>query len=294
MTELVATLAALLADAAGRLAAAGVPAPRRNALRLWADLNATEPARAWLVREHEVAPSDAARFLDAVARRAAGEPLAYVSGVVGFRRLTLEIDRRALIPRPETEGLVGLVLTRVPGGSVADVGTGSGCIALSLAVEGSYERIVAVDRSGGALSLAAHNARRAGIRRMARPGGPSPVSFVRGDLTGALVTSGLDAVVSNPPYLTTAEYAAVDDAVRAWEPRDALVGGADGLDAVRGLAHDAHRVVRAGGWLALEVDSTRAAAAASLVVRAGWTDVTVGMDLFGRERYLLARRSDGP
>lgn len=283
MTETAITLRGLLAEAAGRLRAAGIEAPAREALRIWADLWGREPGAA-LMENPAVAPEEAGRFAAAVERRAAGEPLAYVTGWAGFRRLVLRADRRALIPRPETEGLVDLVLARAPAGRVADVATGGGCIALSLATEGRYRAVVGVDRSSEALALARENRALVG----------APVELVRGDLTGALASGAFDAVVSNPPYVSEAEYAALPESVRAWEPREALESGPDGMAATTALLDDARRVLRPGGWLVVEVDARRADAAARLAGRLGWTAVEVRMDLFGRERYLLARRSEKP
>jgi len=276
------TLDDALRDAAGRLAAAGIPEPRREAERIWAGLTGRELGAAFLARHDLFEPSEAIVFTEAVSRRSAGEPLAYVTGRCGFRYLDLRIDRRALIPRPETEGLVTLLLERVTTGMVADIGTGSGCVALSLLTEGRFRAVTAVDRSAAALSLARENAARVG----AAP------RFVLGDLTAALATGSCDALVSNPPYLTDAEHAALDGSVRCWEPAEALVSGADGLAATRALLSDGHRVVRPGGWIALELDANRAAASAAIAGSQGWIDVTLARDLFGRERYLLARRSE--
>jgi release factor glutamine methyltransferase len=207
-----------------------------------------------------------------------------VTGWVGFRHLTLRCDRRALIPRPETEGLVELVLARVATGRVADVGTGSGCIALSLATEGRYDEVVGLDLSGEALGLADENRRLVGAR----------VALLRADLCDGLRPGSLDALVSNPPYLTAQEYANLDRSVRDWEPELALASGADGLEAIARLLDAGRRVVRPGGWLALEIDWARAALCARRAGASGWSDVAIHADLFGRERYLLARRSDTP
>jgi release factor glutamine methyltransferase len=223
-------------------------------------------------------------FRRAIHRRSAGEPRAHVSGRAGFRRLTLRTDRRALIPRPETEGLVDLLLARVRTGRVADIGTGTGCLALSLATEGGFERVTATDVSAEALELAAAN----------RDALAAPVHLVRGDLCGPIRERSLDAVVSNPPYLTAGEYAALDPSVKGWEPAAALVSGSDGMAATGRLLHEARAVLRGGGWLALEVDCTRAAAVAVLASGLDWVDVAIHTDLFGRERYLLARRSARP
>ena len=282
MTDAGASVDALVRGATRRLAAAGVPEPGREAWRLWADLRGEAPGASLLARDRAAAADEAARFGEAVARRIAGEPLAYVTGIAGFRRLTLACDRRALIPRPETEGLVDLVLERQGTGIVVDVGTGTGCIALALAGEGHYTTVLAVDRSPAALSLARENRDAAGAR----------VHLVLGDLTGSLAPASVHAVVSNPPYLTEAELAALEPGVRDHEPALALASGPDGLEATRRLVQDAGRVLRPGGWLALEVDMLRAAAVAALASRAGLTDVTVHEDLFGRARYVLARRSE--
>jgi release factor glutamine methyltransferase len=274
----------LLADGTAALEAARIGAPRREALRLWAELSGETPGVA-VVDPGQTVPGDcAAAYAAAIRRRAAGEPFAHVSGWAGFRHLTLRSDRRALIPRPETEGLVELVLARVPAGRVADVGTGSGCIALSLAAEGRYDEVIGIDVSADALGLADENRRLTGAR----------VALVRGDLCGPLRPESLDALVSNPPYLTAGEYAALDPAVRDWEPELALAGGTDGLEAITRLFVDGREVVRPGGWLALEIDCARAALCAWRAGVSGWTDVAIHADLFGRERYLLARRSDAP
>jgi len=278
------TRGALLARGRLLLEAGGVDAARREALRVWSDLDApgAPPAAAWLDPGVPVSPARAAEYLAAIARRAAGEPLAHVTGWTGFRHLTLRTDRRALIPRPETEGLVDLVLGRVRGGRVADVGTGTGCIALSLASEGPYQ-VIGVDVSADALALAGENRRVAGV---------SGLALVRGDLCEPLRADSLDALVSNPPYLTSEEYAALDPSVKSWEPALALDGGPDGVTTLGRLLAEARRVVRRGGWLALEVDAARAGLAARRAAALGWTDATLHADLFGRERYLLARRSD--
>lgn len=274
------TVAGLLRGAASRLQAAGIADPRREARRIWLDLMDGRPLPV-AEREMPVEADDAARMEQAVARRAAGEPLAHVTGLIGFRRLTLRCDARALIPRPETEGLVELVLERQPGGSVVDVGTGSGCIALALADEGRYDRVIGFDRSKDALSLAAENIRRTG----------RVVELAQGDLLQAVRPGSMDAVVSNPPYLTDGEYAALDRSVREWEPGAALASGADGLDATRRLLPMAHLVLRPRGWLALEVDALRAGDVAAMAQAAGWSDVMVHMDLFDRARFVLARKA---
>ena len=280
MPEVALSLRDLIAEGAERLR--GLTEPRREAFRIWTGLNQAGPAEATILEESDVSSAAGARFRRAIERRALGEPLAHVIGWVGFRHLNLRSDGRALIPRPETETLVGLLLARVRSGRVADIGTGTGCIALSLALEGSFSEVVAVDQSADALALAREN------RELVGAG----VDLVQGDLCEALRPGAFDALVSNPPYLTVAEYGALEGSVRAWEPALALVSGPDGLDATGRLLAEGHAILRPGGWLALEVDCTRAARAAERAAALGWEDVAIQLDLFGRERYLLARRSN--
>lgn len=277
-----ATVQALLAGGATTLGQAGIPEPRREAGRIWAGLSGEPDAGAWLASS---APPDAAlatRFGDAVRRRASGKPLAYVIGIWGFRHLTLNVTGDVLIPRPETEGLVELALERARGGRAADLGTGSGCIALALATEGAFDQVIGVDRSEAALRVARRNAIAAGVE----------LPLLKSDFGSALASASFDLIVSNPPYLSEAEYRHLDLAVKAFEPRLALESGADGLLATRTVLAGAARILRPGGWVALEIDSTRADASARLAAGAGLHAVTIHQDLFGRERFLLAQRSN--
>ncbi len=289
------SIAAALEEAVALLERAGVPDPRREATTLWAAVagDGTRRGDVWLRRDREPSPEVARRFREAVERRARGVPFAYAVGSVGFRTLELQIDSRALIPRPETEGLVELVLDwargagereegRGRGGVAADIGTGCGCIALSLAVEGEFDRVIAVERSAAAAALARENVERA------RP--PVPVEVREGDLLAPLGGGArLRAIVSNPPYLTDAEYASLDPGVRLFEPREALVGGGDGLAVTRALLAGARGLLEpARGLIALEIDERRAAETAALARAHGWPQVVVREDLFGRPRFLLA------
>lgn len=274
------TVAALTELTAAGLRRAGLEDARREALRLIADLGNCTPGDLLLRGEREASPEWVDRVESAARRRAGGEPLAYASGWAGFRNLVLAVDRRVLIPRPETEGLVDLVIKSAPRGRALDVGTGSGCIALSLAQEGQYEEVVAVDKSADALAVAGANAARLGL----------PVTLLEGDLFEPVSGQEFQVIVSNPPYLTQGELETLDPSVRDWEPQVALVSGVDGLDAIRGLLTGAHDILAPGGLLALELDSSRAAVVAALAHRAGWGDVAVIQDLYGRDRYLTARR----
>ena len=280
-----ASVADALAVAAGRLTAGGVRDGRREATALWAACAGVAPGEVWLGRGTAAADGVAGPFWDAVARRASGVPFAYVVGRIGFRTLELTLDRRALIPRPETEGLVELVLRvardggHAPGGAAADIGTGCGCIALSLAVEGTFERVVAVERSAAAAALARENV------ALVRPA--TPVVVREGDGLAPLGAERFRVIVANPPYLSTAEYAALDGAVRHFEPRVALESGPDGLDATRSLLAGAATRLDPGGLLALEIDERRADAVRRLAGEWGWRRTAIHEDLFGRPRYAL-------
>jgi release factor glutamine methyltransferase len=281
MPELLSRLGDLLSDGRRMLERSGVADPGQEAFRIWAGLFNRLPGESVLERNRTLDPAGAERLAAGFSARAGGAPLAYVTGVAGFRHLELRSDRRALIPRPETEGLVEGVLARVRRGVAVDVGTGTGCIALSLALEGEFSEVVALDRSADALALARANRHASGLA----------VHLLRGDLVTALGSSSVDALVSNPPYLSAAEYATLDPGVRDWEPGAALISGDDGLAATDALLADGLRVTRPGGWLALEVDCTRASAVAGRAAGLGWSAVEIELDLFGRERYLFARRS---
>jgi release factor glutamine methyltransferase len=277
----IATVGAALDRAAELLGAEGVAYPQREAAWFW-ELAAGLPAgQAWLAREARAAVDMLRRFDAMVSRRLTGMPFAYAAGQMAFRRLTLIIDDRALIPRPETEGLVELVLgwaEEQPGGWVADIGTGSGCIALSLALEGQFDRVVATEPSPSAAALARANAARSGL----------PVEVREGDLFEPLGNGRrYRAIVSNPPYLTDAEWTALDHAVRAFEPRLTLSSGADGLDATRALIAGAAERLEPGGLVALEIDERRGALVRDLAHAAGWDRVRIVPDLFGRPRYAL-------
>ncbi|HYT05494.1 MAG TPA: peptide chain release factor N(5)-glutamine methyltransferase [Gemmatimonadales bacterium] len=292
------SLGAALDEAVARLGRSGVTHPRREAMHLWAAVagGGIKPGDVWLRRDQEVAPDVTGRFWEAVERRSSGIPFAYAVGRVGFRTLELQIDPRALIPRPETEGLVELVLDRTRrvrrargnvqrgdggGGVVADIGTGCGCLALSLAVEGAFDRVIAVERSAVAAALARQNV------ELVRPS--VRVEVREGDLLAPLAGERLRAIVANPPYLTEAEYEALDPAVRLYEPREALVSGADGLAATRALLGGGRGLLAPGeGLIALEIDERRADETRALAREQGWSSVVVHEDLFGRPRFLLA------
>jgi release factor glutamine methyltransferase len=235
-----------------------------------------------------IGDDDWARALRAAARRAKGAPMQYAAGQAAFRHLTLDVDERVLIPRPETERLVDLVLEGLrstPGGILVDVGTGSGAIALALASEGRAEKVIGTDVSLDALDVA-----RANVARCA-PALRSAVEMRAGSLLGAVHERPLRAVVSNPPYISWDERETLPSSVRDWEPSVALFSGADGLATTARLVRHAGAALEAGGLLALEVDVRRASVVAELVATDGaYEQVQVVLDLTGRERFVVARR----
>ena len=217
-------------------------------------------------------------FRELVARRGRHEPVAYILGEWGFRRLTLKVDRRALIPRPETEAVVERCLALLRGldaPAVLDVGVGTGAIALALADEHPGARVTAIDASADALALARENAGRLGL----------PVELVEHDLREGLPGGPYDLVVSNPPYVSPEELPGLMPDVRDYEPHVALV--ADG--AVEAVARGARGVLKPGGWLVLEVGDGQAAQTVALLEELGYADAVTTPDLAGRERVVEGR-----
>jgi release factor glutamine methyltransferase len=238
----------------------------------------------------ELTPAECARALRAATRRAKGAPLQYAAGRAAFRHLTLEVDERVLIPRPETEQLVEIVLglTRGERGGVAvDVGTGSGAIALSLLREGRFSHVIGTDVSLDALQVAHSNAQRYALAACAQ------FELRHGSLLGPVSERGVRAVVSNPPYIAFEEAAALPSAVRDWEPPVALFAGQDGMATTARLMREAAPVLAPGGVFAVEVDVRRAGMVAELAASHGsYDDVRVLLDLTGRERFVVARRRE--
>ena len=236
-------------------------------------------SRSWLFAHADDALDTDVRtaFEALVARRAAGEPVAYLTGRRGFWTLELEVTPATLIPRPETELLVELALERLPRDMacrVADLGTGSGAIALALASERSQAQVVATDASVDALAVARRNAQRLGIRN---------VRFVQGDWLAPLVGERFVLVVSNPPYIEAADPHLAQGDLR-YEPAAALASGADGLDAIRRIVADACAHLEPGGWLLFEHGWNQGDAARALLREAGYMQVFTAQDLEARDR----------
>ncbi|HEU4394135.1 MAG TPA: peptide chain release factor N(5)-glutamine methyltransferase [Planctomycetota bacterium] len=275
---------AALEGARAALAAAGLDDPLREAETLLAAalgiersaLHADPPA---------LDPSARARFEGWVARRVRREPAAYILGVREFRSREFRVGPAVLVPRPETEVLVEAALEALPAREAAeavDAGTGSGCIAITLAAERPRLRVVATDRSAAALAVAAENARALGVADRVR--------FQRGDFLEGVV-GPVDLVVSNPPYVAEGED--VDPEV-LHEPREALYAGADGLDAYRAIAPVAARVLKPGGLLLLETPGERVDAIAAILRAAGLEPGAPIPDLAGRPRVLPATAGTPP
>lgn len=243
-------------------------------------------SRSWLYAHPEAAvPAPArARFEALLARRQAGEPVAYLLGRQGFWSLELEVSPATLIPRPETELLVELALARLPAGQslrVADLGTGSGAIALALARERPQAHVVATDASAEALTVARRNAARLGLGR---------VEFRDGDWLVPLAQERFDLIASNPPYIEQDDPHLAQGDLR-FEPPAALASGADGLDAIRVIVRDAGRHLHPGGWLLLEHGWNQGPAVRVLLEAAGFSEVATERDLEGRDRVSLGRWS---
>ena len=281
------TVLELIRWTADYLGGKGVREGRLNAELLLAEVLGLKRLDLYLQFDRPLRPEELAEFKARLQRRARREPLQYIAGHADFRELRLRVDRRVLIPRPETEVLVGEVLAWAAGragATAVDVGTGSGAIALSLAVEGAFSRVVATDVSPDALALAEENARDAAP--------DAAVEFRLGHLLEAVAGERFDVVVSNPPYVGEEERASLDPEVREWEPAEALFSGAGGLDVLRELVRSAPEHLRPGGLLALEIGASQAAAVAELVRAAGgFGEPRIRRDLAGRERIVLAERA---
>ena len=237
-----------------------------------------------------VAPGVRGRAQTAAAKRAKGAPLAYCVGTAAFRHITLEIDERVLIPRPETEQLIDVAMAELgptAGGVAVDVGTGSGAIALALASEGPFDTVIGTDISIDALAVARRNAAR--LQQELR----AAVQFRHGSLLAPVHDVSPRLVISNPPYIANEEAARLPSSVRDWEPPIALLSGRDGLHATARLLREAADRLLPGGVLALEVDSRRACAVGAMARKLGQlTDVRVLRDLAGHERFVVARKED--
>ncbi len=275
------TIGSALAAASARLAEAGIESARLEAELLLARA-CDDCARALLYAEldREMTEEQVDAFEANLVRRVRREPLAYVLGEWGFRRLTLRTDRRALIPRPETEIVVERALEHIRDRSepdVLDVGTGTGAIALAIADEHEGARVTAIDVSPDALALARENLDLAGINGRVR--------LVEHDLTSGLGEAQFDLVVSNPPYVEPEELETLQPEVRDWEPHLALVAHG----ATEAVARAATEALRPGGWLVLESAAGAAERIRDALETLGYDEVAITPDLAGRDRVVEGR-----
>jgi release factor glutamine methyltransferase len=273
------TVREALTAATQALEAAGVDSPRLDAELLLAEATGLDRARLAADPDAGVDPGAARRFGEMVRRRVRREPVAYILGRKGFRRIEVAVDGRALIPRPETELLVDVALELRPRRAL-DVGTGSGAIALSLAEELTDCEVTATDISEGALDLARDNAARLGI--------DGRVRFERGTVP---LGGSFDLVLANLPYVTEDELPSLPPEIARYEPREAVVAGTDGLETISAVAPAATAVLAEGGSLALEVGAGQAGPVAELLLDLGFAQVEGRQDLAGIPRVVLGRMS---
>lgn len=265
-----------LGGAVAALAAAGVETPRLDAELLLGEAAGWERARLAADPEAGVPAAAARRFGEMVRRRLRREPVAYILGRKGFRSIELSVDGRVLVPRPETEMLVELALELDPR-RVLDIGTGSGAVALAVAAELPGCEVVATDTSAAALAVAGVNAARLGLAG-------------RVELIGAMLppaAGGFDLVLANLPYVSEVDWGGLEPEVTEWEPREALLAGADGLDVLRDAIPAAADLAPA---LALEVGQGQAPAVSELLLAAGFGTVETRADLAGIPRLVWGRR----
>jgi release factor glutamine methyltransferase len=263
---------------AQKLDESGVPSPRVDAEILVAHVLGVSRSEVYSA-DDQLSEEELRRLDSAQERRRLREPLAYILGEWGFRRLTLRVDRRVLVPRPETEVLVERCLEHLGALSeprVLDVGVGSGAIALAIADEHPGARILAVDRSADALAAARENVARVPI--------DGRIDFRQGDLLAG-ISGPFDLVVSNPPYVSPEDFDTLQPEVRLFEPRDAIVGVGVGAE----IAEAARAVLAPGGWLLLECGDGQAADLAAEFGHLGYRDIVRTRDLADRERVVEGR-----
>jgi len=265
------------------LAKHGVESPRLNAELLVGHALALKRMQLYLQFERPLAEAELAKIRPLVKRRSEREPLQYLVGLTEFAGVTLKVDRRALIPRPETELIVEFAreLCTPPPAVILDLGTGSGALALALAKQFAEAKVVAVDLSREALALAAENAAALGLAER--------VSFIESDWFAAVPADArFDLIVANPPYLSDAEVAETAPEVRSFEPHGALSSGATGLEALDQIIAAAKARLSPGGWLICETGIAQHATLLERLRTAGYARSESRKDLTGRDRFVLA------
>jgi release factor glutamine methyltransferase len=286
------TIAEAISEGARRLEQTGASEARRTAGVLLAHRLGVDRTHLLMYPEQAISEEDYKTLLQMIEWRVAGEPVQHITGHQEFYKLDFLVTPAVLIPRPETEFLVERVLTLVSESQqtsplIVDVGTGSGCIAVTLAVEIPAARVIATDISGAALAVARQNAARHGVS--------SRVEFHEGDLLAPLAALGIenqvDILACNPPYVAAGEPALVQREVHDYEPHTALFGGDDGLIFYRRLLAEALGYVRPGGWLVCEIGYGQLDAITELVATSRWQLVDVTHDLQSIPRTLTIRKS---
>lgn len=272
-----------LIDAADRLAFSGVDRPGFEAQLLLAIVLGVRRIDVMTHPDLSLDAERLARFHELVERRIAHEPMAYLRGSQEFYALEYEVTPATLIPRPETELLVEVCLKAIRNrpARVADIGTGSGCVAVTVAAHADGAWVLATDLSRSALRVAQRNARRHGVA--------DRVLFAECDLASALAPRSFDAILSNPPYIPSADINTLQPEVSKHEPRLALDGGSDGLEVYRKLVGQAAGALSAGGLLAVEVGLGQAVCVSELMSSAGLVAGPILRDLAGIERVVTAR-----
>jgi len=266
----------------------GIEGARLDAELLLAEANGMTRTQLYTNFEQPLAAAEVSRFRELVRRRASREPVAYITGRREFWSLDFTVDRRVLVPRPETELVVELAVDVLKARAseaaplVADIGTGSGAIAVAIAKEVPTARVIATDRSGAALEIAPGNAARHGV--------DDRIEFREGDGCAPLAgCAPFDVIASNPPYIRSADVQTLAPEVKDWEPKWALESGVDGMDVTTPLVEQAFDLLAPGGWLIVEV-GTQAALTRECFARRGYEAVAVRRDLAGLERVVLGRR----
>jgi release factor glutamine methyltransferase len=272
----------LIEEGLPRLEAAGVPEAHVKLEWFLADLLKVSREALEML---EVDPSMRVPFEAGVIRLERHEPLQYVMGHAPFLNFSVTTDPRALIPRPETEELAMRVMRCGALWSrgevlIADVGTGTGCLAIAMAMKHPSARVFATDISPDALKLARSNAEMNNVREQ--------IEFRLTNLLAGVKAGSLDAVVSNPPYIASGVVKTLDVSVRDYEPVSALDGGADGLEVIRALVPQAHAALNAGGRLFLEIGDEQGEAVRALLAAAGFSDVEISGDMYGNTRFAEA------
>ncbi len=279
------TVLAILNESKNRLQNAGIDNPELTAQIMTADALNCPRLELFMRLNEKLTATQFAAIEEGTRRLTAHEPIQYVLGHTDFMGHIFKCDSRALIPRPETEELVEFIigyepLWQIECPSIIDVGTGNGCIIVSLALRKKKAKYWAVDISADAIALAEENARANNVA--------DAIKFLTADFTGGTIPSGMDAVVANPPYVRTADFLKLEKNVRLWEPRLALDGGKDGLQVIRPLIQKAYEILNPDRFLFLEIGFDQWPAVQQLLAETGFSRSFVRPDCSGHNRLVMA------